>query len=132
MEKVIKYSRQREAIKDMLCNRYDHPTAEQLYSDLKPDYPKLSLGTVYRNLSLLVNMGEAIRISTNSESERYDGNVHNHYHMACTKCGSVIDVDLPVNDALESLAEEVTNAEIKTHSLIFYGICKNCKKKLDK
>ena len=128
MEKTIKYSRQREAIKDMLCSRYDHPTAEQLYSDLKADYPKLSLGTVYRNLGLLVNLGEAIKISTSADSERYDGNVHNHYHMACTKCGSVIDVDLPVNQALEAMAEEATNADIKTHSLIFYGICKNCKK----
>jgi len=132
MEKAIKYSRQREAIKEMLCSRYDHPTAEQLYSDLKPHYPKLSLGTVYRNLALLVNLGDAVKISTNAESERYDGNVHNHYHMACTKCGCVTDVKLPVNDALESMAAEATDADIKTHSLIFYGICKNCKKILDK
>ena len=132
MEKTIKYSRQREAIKEMLCSRCDHPTAEQLYSDLKPDYPKLSLGTVYRNLALLVNMGDVIKLSINSESERYDGNVHNHYHMACTKCGSIIDVNLPVNEALESMAEEATKADIKTHSLIFYGFCKNCKKLLDK
>ena len=132
MEKTIKYSRQREAIREMLCNRYDHPTAEQLYTDLKADYPKLSLGTVYRNLALLVNIGDAIKISTGAESERYDGNVHNHYHMVCTKCGSVTDVNLSVNETLESMAEEVTKADIKTHSFIFYGICKNCKKTLDK
>ena len=122
------YSRQREEIIKVVKDSYNHPTAEEIYMIVKAKDPAVSRSTVYRNLGLLVNLGEAIKISTSADSERYDGNVHNHYHMACTKCGSVIDVDLPVNQALEAMAEEATNADIKTHSLIFYGICKNCKK----
>ena len=128
----LKYSRQREAIIENLRNRYDHPTAEQLYSDLKIEYPKISLGTVYRNLSLLESMGELLKISTNSDSDRFDGNVNNHYHFACNKCGGVTDVDLPVNNDIELKVENIIKADVKTHSLIFYGTCEKCKKKLDK
>lgn len=129
MERTIKYSRQREAIIESLRNRYDHPTAEQLYADLKSKYPKISLGTVYRNLALLDSMGEVTKISTNADSDRYDGFVNNHYHLACIKCGGVTDVDMPVNDKLDSMVEELTKADVKTHSLIFYGTCEKCKKK---
>lgn len=129
MEKVIKYSRQREAIKDNLKGRYDHPTAEQLYIDLKRSYPKISLGTVYRNLALLESMGDVIKITTNGESDHYDGNSNNHYHFSCIKCGGISDVDMPVNDTLESKVEELIKADVKTHSLIFYGTCEKCKKK---
>lgn len=129
MERTIKYSRQREAIIENLRSRYDHPTAEQLYSDLKAKYPKISLGTVYRNLALLESMGDVVKISTNADSDRFDGNVKNHYHFACIKCGGVIDVDMPVNDKLDSMVEDLTKCDVKTHSLIFYGTCEKCKKK---
>lgn len=129
MERTIKYSRQREAIIENLRGRYDHPTAEQLYIDLKRSYPKISLGTVYRNLALLESMGDVIKISTNGDSDHYDGNAHNHYHFSCTKCGGVSDVNIPVIEMLESKAEQLTKADVKTHSLIFYGTCEKCKKK---
>lgn len=129
MERTIKYSRQREAIIENLRGRYDHPTAEQLYIDLKRSYPKISLGTVYRNLALLENIGDVIKISTNGNSDHFDGNVSNHYHFACIKCGGISDVDMPVNNTLESKVEELIKADVKTHSLIFYGTCEKCKKK---
>ncbi len=129
MERTIKYSRQREAIIENLKGRYDHPTAEQLYIDLKRTYPKISLGTVYRNLALLESMGDVVKISTNGESDHYDGNANNHYHFSCINCGGVSDVDIPVNENLESRVEELMKADIKTHSLIFYGTCEKCKKK---
>ncbi len=129
MERTIKYSRQREAILENLKGRYDHPTAEQLYIDLKRTYPKISLGTVYRNLALLESMGDVVKISTNGESDHYDGKSNNHYHFSCINCGSVRDVDILVNDALESKVEDLIKADVKTHSLIFYGTCEKCKKK---
>lgn len=125
---AIKHSRQRDAIINMLRSRYDHPTAEQLYTDLKPDYPKLSLGTVYRNLSLLEDMGELIKISSTGTSERYDGNVGAHYHFACEECGSVDDVPIPVEIKLEDAAHKAIGAMVKRHSTIFYGVCKKCLK----
>lgn len=129
MATAIKYSRQRDAVITMLRNRYDHPTAEQLYSDLKLYLPKISLGTVYRNLSLLESMGELVRISAPGESDRFDGNIAEHYHFACEKCGSVTDIEIPVNSELDSLVESITNADVKRHTTVFYGVCENCKKK---
>ena len=129
MEKTLKYSRQREAIIENLRNRYDHPTAEQLYTDLRKKYPKLSLGTVYRNLALLEKLGEVIKISASGDSDHFDSTVNNHYHFACTECGGVTDVNMPVDEKLDTMVGELTKADIKTHSLIFYGTCEKCKKK---
>ncbi len=129
MGRTLKYSRQREAIIENLRNRYDHPTAEQLYTDLREKYPKISLGTVYRNLSLLESLGDVIKISANGDSDHFDSCVRNHYHFACTECGGVTDVDMPVYEDLDTTVQQLTNCDVKTHSLIFYGTCKNCKKK---
>lgn len=128
MPAAIKHSKQRDAILTMLRSRYDHPTADQLYTDLKGEFPKLSLGTVYRNLALLESLGEIIRISAGENCDRFDGNPREHYHFACECCGSVDDVGIPVNSALEQEAMLATGAEIKGHSTIFFGTCKKCLK----
>lgn len=128
---LLKHSKQREAILSMLRSRYDHPTAEQLYTDLKKEYPKISLGTVYRNLALFESLGEIMKISTSGESDRFDGNANNHYHFECKECNCVFDIDIPLQVALNDTVAQAMNAEIYNHSLIFYGICKNCRKLLD-
>ena len=71
---MIKYSRQRESIKNFLMNRFDHPTAETIYANIRLEYPNISLGTVYRNLSLLSELGEIQKISTGVGPDRFDGN----------------------------------------------------------
>lgn len=124
-----KHSRQREALLETLRNREDHPTAEQLYIDLKPQIPKLSLGTVYRNLSLLEEQGELARVSVAGNTERYDGKVYEHYHFSCNECGALRDISLPVIKDIDEVVESITKADVKSHSLIFYGICEKCKKK---
>ncbi len=129
MSLVLKHSRQRDAILAMLRSRYDHPTAEQLYTDLKADFPKLSLGTVYRNLSLLESLGEVIKISADGTCDRFDGNVGEHYHFACECCGSVDDVPIPVDFEIDKIAHDAIGAKIKRHSTIFFGICRKCLKK---
>lgn len=129
MSVTLKHSKQRDAILTMLRSRYDHPTAEQLYTDLKTALPRLSLGTVYRNLSLLESMGEIIKISTAGESDRYDGNVGAHYHFACEGCGRVDDVPIPFDFEVDKLVSSSIGADIKRHSTIFFGTCKKCLKK---
>lgn len=131
MAVLLKHSKQRDAIISMLRSRYDHPTAEQLYTDLKKKYPKISLGTVYRNLALLESMGEIMKISSSGESDRFDGNANNHYHFECKECKCVFDIDMPVQATLNETAAQAINAEIHDHSLIFYGICKSCRKFLE-
>ena len=72
---MIKHSRQRECIKKFLATRYDHPTAETIYLNVKKDFPNISLGTVYRNLSLLTQLGEIKKLTTSIGPDRFDGNI---------------------------------------------------------
>ena len=126
MKPVLKHSRQRDAILNMLRSRYDHPTAEQIYTDLKVEFPRLSLGTVYRNLSLLESMGEILKISAAGTSERYDGNPGDHYHFVCEICSRVDDVCVPVNTDINSEVHSVTGAKVNKHTTLFFGTCKEC------
>ena len=82
----LKYSRQREAIKEYLHNTKEHPTADKVYVNIRKEYPNISLGTVYRNLNLLVEHGEILKLSCTDGSDRFDGNPVPHYHFVCNKC----------------------------------------------
>ena len=78
--KALKFSRQRESIRECLKNRTDHPTADAVYVTISKDYPKISLGTVYRNLNLLADMGEIQRFSSGDGSEHFDYNTDPHLY----------------------------------------------------
>ena len=122
-----RYSRQRELIYEALMHTDQHPTAEMVYQWLKPTNPNLSLGTVYRNLNLLVDEGAAVRMAF--PVERYDANVEPHPHFRCEKCGGVFDLDLPYDKGLDEKALLASGHDIRSHELIFHGICENCKLK---
>lgn len=123
---ALKYSRQREAIKEFLMTRTDHPTADLVYRHMREIYPNISLGTVYRNLSLLSEIGEVQKINTGDGVDRFDGNLTPHYHVICTKCHSVTDLDMDCADELETRASCCYNGKILGHSTNFYGICSEC------
>lgn len=123
---TLKYSRQREAIKIFLASTYEHPTADTVYTHVKNDFPKISLGTVYRNLNLLTDMGEAIKITMPDGSDRYDGHIHPHNHFTCNCCGSVSDIELDhsiTNDDLKSVG---FNGKIESSSTMYFGKCHSC------
>lgn len=124
---MIKNSKQRTAIKMFLSQRTDHPTASVIYQELQKQYPHISLGTVYRNLSLMSSLGEIRKISTGDDSEHFDGNVAPHYHHICTCCGAVNDIPMDVLSGINELAGNFTEHEINAHQTFFYGICKTCK-----
>lgn len=98
---AIKYSRQREAIKHYLASTKEHPTADTVYLHVKEDFPNISLGTVYRNLNLLTDIGEAIKIPTPDGGDRFDGNVIPHNHFLCTSCGRLLDLELDMKSIEE-------------------------------
>ncbi len=123
---MLKYSRQRESIKNFLMTRTDHPTAETIYENIRLEYPKVSLGTIYRNLSLLTEIGEIQTISTGIGPDRFDGNAAPHYHFICKTCGSVIDLPLQGLEHINLLAQHDFNGRIDGHTVFFYGTCKNC------
>lgn len=129
MATALKHSKQREALITMLRDRYDHPTAEQLYNDLKPSFPKISLGTVYRNLALLESLGEIVKISSTDSSDKYDGRLEDHYHFACDKCGGLQDLDVPVVKELAEEVKKLVKGDVTRHSIHFYGVCEKCKRK---
>lgn len=86
---TLKYSRQRESIKQFLMQRRDHPTADTVYMNVRETFPHISLGTVYRNLSLLAELGEITKISTEGP-DRFDANQEPHYHFICRHCHAVL------------------------------------------
>lgn len=126
----LKYSRQREAIKEFLADRTDHPTADVVYENMKLIYPNISLGTVYRNLSLLADIGEIQKLSSFGGADRFDGCTAQHFHFMCTTCGKVMDMETNgVAQLLSKTAEGFTGGQISDYSARFFGICEECLEK---
>ena len=127
MDTVRRTSKKRQAIYDALCATTAHPSAEQLYSELKNVIPDLSLGTVYRNLGVLADEGLIISVGNVNGQERYDARTESHTHFICAKCGLVDDVWLPDPLPVDySDVESSTGGKVSGHSLSFIGLCKNC------
>ena len=99
---ALKYSRQREAIKSFLMTRKDHPTADVVYHSLRADFPNISLGTVYRNLTLLADLGEIARLRLGDGVDHFDADTSRHYHFICSECGSVLDLHTEFPDSEEA------------------------------
>jgi Fur family peroxide stress response transcriptional regulator len=112
--------------------RKDHPTAETVYSHVREEFPNISLGTVYRNLSFLVENGQAVKVSCNDGSVHFDGNTAPHYHFQCRKCGAILDMEmqsLPIENVLFDEASKNFNGIIEGNITYFYGICPDCMNK---
>lgn len=124
----LKYSRQREAIKEYLSSTTCHPTADTVYMKIKQSYPNISLGTVYRNLNLLSEHGEILKLSCGDGCDRFDANTHPHNHFICTSCNNVIDLQMKSIADIDQIANENFAGEIHGHTIYFYGLCENCKK----
>ncbi len=124
-----KYSRQREALVMLLKSVTNHPSAEWLHSSLKKEFPNIGIATVYRNLNMLAESGEILKLDVGGGKERYDANVQNHYHMYCFECDGIYDIDMEYNTETDTAASAATGADIARHSLVFYGICSKCKNK---
>jgi Fur family peroxide stress response transcriptional regulator len=122
----FKRSRQRDSILSLLHSTKSHPTAAWIYESLKPEMPDLSLGTVYRNLKILELQGKLQVLHSGSGFDRFDGDTRPHYHLLCTQCGAVEDVDLPVQHELEEKAKALLGHRISGHRLDFFGLCINC------
>lgn len=122
---MIKYSRQREAIKGYLDGRTDHPTADAIYMALREEYPKLSLGTVYRNLNLLAENEEIIRIHC-EDIDHFDYNTKPHYHFVCKKCKCVYDIPLLIEPKVDETACD-TIGKVEGYQLVFQGVCQSCR-----
>lgn len=123
---ALKYSRQRECIREYLLSTREHPTADTVYINVKKQFPNISLGTVYRNLNLLAANREILKISTPDGADRFDGKTEPHSHFFCTKCGRILDMELKDFPELTMAASEASVGVIKRFDVTFYGECNDC------
>ena len=122
----IKHSRQRDAIRDNLRSRCDHPTAEMIFQDIRVRYPKISRGTVYRNLALLSELGEIRHLPVEDGADRYDGKMEPHSHFICRICGDIRDLP-PVDSALlKASVSSQFDGIIEGSKVRFTGLCAKC------
>jgi Fur family transcriptional regulator, ferric uptake regulator len=120
-------TRQRQVILEELQNLISHPTAAALHEIVRRRLPKISLGTVYRNLELMARLGLIQKLDFCGCEARFDGNVARHDHLRCVRCGRVDDVSAPPLDLFEGAANDWCGYEIIGHRLEFLGICPCCR-----
>ncbi len=104
-----------------------HPAADEVYALVRRKLPKISLGTVYRNLNMLSRAGLISRICLCGGQSHYDGRVDRHYHVRCVECGKISDVSAGEFPDLDRAAGSACEFEILSHQLQFEGLCKICK-----
>lgn len=123
----MRNSKQSMLIREDVTNRYDHPTAAMVYESVRAENPKISLGTVYRNLDKLVTGGEIVRISVPNQADRFDATTKEHYHLVCEKCGKAIDVRSDkIRRALDKVFNDDSGFEVGKVQLLAMGLCKDC------
>ncbi|MBD3322338.1 MAG: transcriptional repressor [Chitinivibrionales bacterium] len=125
-------SRQRERILQLLRETRAHPTADWIYKKLKNEIPELSLGTVYRNLKVLIDQGKVRKLPFGSTFDRYEAGTEPHYHLVCEQCGAVTDFQMPQYKTIHKKAELMSSFKIHSHRIDFFGICEKCQTTLKK
>ena len=125
--KKRRMTKQRKKILEVLKSTNCHPTADWIYEQVKEEIPNISLGTVYRNLNVLEEMGKIMELNYGSDHSRFDGVPENHYHFRCIECGKVVDLDCDVKDELEKKAAQEIDGTIDYHRTEFFGYCDKCK-----
>ena len=124
---------QRMAVLKIIATSTKHPSIEQIYEQVKRDFPMTSLATIYKTINTLEQMGEVREITLHDGGNRYDGyEPAPHPHFVCTECGKISDVDIA---NLTQLADEVAEKygyQIYNQRLDFFGVCSDCQKTITK
>jgi len=128
-KKKYRQSKQRTKILEILRKTDLHPTASWIYDRLKKEFPQLSIGTVYRNLTILIDQGMIQKIENGSTFDRFDAHTNPHYHFICDVCGGIKDIDININEQIDRIITEKLPMTIKRHKIDFYGICPECERK---
>lgn len=128
----MRFSHQRESICRAVADGSAHPTANMVYERLKGELPRLSLGTVYRNLNQLSDCGRLRKIPLPDGGCRFDGTTQDHSHIICTSCGRVADVMRPTLSSVERGVERETGFRLTRYDVVMYGLCADCAAEQDK
>jgi Fur family peroxide stress response transcriptional regulator len=123
---IRKHSKKRDEILRIIQSTSVHPSARWVYDMLKPTIPDLSLGTVYRNITVFQNGGEVVSVGVVTGEERFDGRTEPHPHAICSICGAVHDLPYTAADVTQPVAGDFVIDYRKT---VFHGICAECAQK---
>ena len=126
--KMQRKTRQRQLILDAIQARCDHPSADEIYLDVCKIDSKISRGTVYRNLNVLVKQGKILHIKL-PYKDRYEPIKQPHYHFRCSICGAIADVPLPYDKDLDDRTAKESGFIVESHRIIFEGFCIDCQRK---
>jgi Fur family ferric uptake transcriptional regulator len=123
---MLRMTKQRAIILEELRKARTHPTADEIYSRVRLRLPRISLGTVYRNLDTLSKAGLIARLQCGGVAKRYDGCIESHCHVRCEVCGRVEDMDIAPSADLERNLSDKTSYRITGHRIEFTGVCPEC------
>lgn len=126
-KKQTRMTKQRLIILQEVKKLKIHPTAGDVYELVRKQLPRISLGTVYRNLDVLSESGEILKLKTSGSQYRFDGNTENHYHVRCVHCGRLDDLGDAGIQVSEARVQATVDYDIVGHRLEFLGICPQCK-----
>lgn len=126
----LRMTRQRKTILETLKQFQSHPSADEVYQRVRNKLPKISLGTVYRNLEVLSDRGFIKKLETGGAQRRYDANCSDHYHIRCVSCGRVDDIMMAERSlGFDTELNASTDYEILEYRIEFVGICPDCRGK---
>lgn len=117
---------QQAIIEQALHELGNHPTADEVLAHIAEAHPSISKATVYRTLNKLAENGKALKVSMNDGADRFDHNTHPHFHIRCSVCNRVDDVEIPVQIDLAE-ASKASGFTVESYTIQFKGICPNCK-----
>ncbi|MBW2029667.1 MAG: transcriptional repressor [Deltaproteobacteria bacterium] len=124
---------QRKVILEEVCKEGEHLTADEIYDRVRKRLPRISMGTVYRNLDLMASQGLIRKLQPDYPQMRFDGNTRDHYHLLCMRCGRISDAPVAHSDnaleILEGTLGNLTRYGIFGHKLEFIGLCPECMEK---
>mgnify|MGYP002631698062 CR=1 FL=1 len=125
----MRLTTQRQIILEELGKVTSHPTANEVYDMVRRRLPRIGLGTVYRNLELMADNGIILKLEVGGTQKRFDATVEPHYHIRCSSCGKVNDINIAVQEQINQVAEKASNYIILGHHIEFSGICSSCSEK---
>jgi len=126
LDSNMRLTSQRQVIFEELIKVKSHPTANEVYDMVRKRLPRIGLGTVYRNLNLLAELGIIRRLEVGGEQKLFDGDISPHYHILCIKCNRVDDIFIKMDRGLEKSAASCCDYKILDHHVQFSGICSKC------
>ena len=127
----MRLTTQRQIILEELSKVTSHPTANEVYDMVRKRLPRIGLGTVYRNLDLMAENGVILKLEVGGTQKRFDATTAPHYHIRCMNCDKVDDIDIEVQQNIDTIASESSSYKILGHHIEFSGLCEQCQEKME-